>query len=127
MKTDEQLKTDVTSEMEWDPAINATHVGVAVKGGLVRPPDPEPGRPPVIDCTQRRPPIGTTQCADEPHATQLPPCAFEHYRDRRPVRTTRANALFDWWVHLAASPAKQLELLQWSPLQAAPGRHVPAP
>lgn len=35
MKTDEQLKTDVTSEMEWDPAINATHVGVAVKGGVV--------------------------------------------------------------------------------------------
>ncbi len=35
MKTDEQLKTDVTSEMEWDPAINATHVGVAVKGGVL--------------------------------------------------------------------------------------------
>lgn len=35
MKTDEQLKTDVTSELEWDPAINATHVGVAVKGGVV--------------------------------------------------------------------------------------------
>ena len=35
MKTDAQLKTDVTSELEWDPAINATHVGVAVKGGVV--------------------------------------------------------------------------------------------
>jgi len=35
MKTDAQLKTDVTSELEWDPAINATQVGVAVKGGVV--------------------------------------------------------------------------------------------
>jgi len=35
MKTDAQLKTDVTNELEWDPAINATHVGVAVTGGVV--------------------------------------------------------------------------------------------
>ncbi|NYG35330.1 alpha/beta fold hydrolase [Sphaerotilus montanus] len=56
-----------------------------------------------------------------------PSPAFERYRDLDRLLlssighwtgglsvTTRANALFDWWVHLAASPAKQLELLQWS-------------
>lgn len=35
MKTDAQLKIDVTSELEWDPSINATNVGVAVKDGVV--------------------------------------------------------------------------------------------
>jgi osmotically-inducible protein OsmY len=35
MKTDAQLKKDVTSELEWDPSIDATNVGVAVKGGVV--------------------------------------------------------------------------------------------
>lgn len=35
MKTDEQLKKDVTVELEWDPSINASHVGVAVKNGVV--------------------------------------------------------------------------------------------
>jgi osmotically-inducible protein OsmY len=35
MKTDEQLKKDVTAELEWDPSINATQVGVAVKNGVV--------------------------------------------------------------------------------------------
>lgn len=35
MKTDEQLKKDVTAELEWDPSINATQVGVAVKAGVV--------------------------------------------------------------------------------------------
>lgn len=35
MKTDAQLKKDVTNELEWDPAINATHVGVAVESGVV--------------------------------------------------------------------------------------------
>ena len=35
MKTDAQLKTDVTNELEWDPSINAAHVGVAAKGGVV--------------------------------------------------------------------------------------------
>lgn len=35
MKTDAQLKKDVTAELEWDPSINATQVGVAVKGGVV--------------------------------------------------------------------------------------------
>jgi len=35
MKTDAQLKKDVQAELEWDPAINATHVGVAVQDGVV--------------------------------------------------------------------------------------------
>jgi len=35
MKSDAQLKTDVTHELEWDPSINATHVGVAVQDGVV--------------------------------------------------------------------------------------------
>ncbi len=35
MKTDQQLKKDVIAELEWDPAINAAHVGVAVKDGVV--------------------------------------------------------------------------------------------
>lgn len=35
MKTDTQLKADVTDELAWDPAINAAAVGVAVKDGVV--------------------------------------------------------------------------------------------
>lgn len=35
MKSDEQLKNDVVAELEWDPSINATQVGVAVKAGVV--------------------------------------------------------------------------------------------
>lgn len=35
MKTDAQLKEDVTNELEWTPSINANHVGVAVKNGVV--------------------------------------------------------------------------------------------
>lgn len=35
MKTDMQLKKDVSAELEWDPSINATHVGVAVMAGVV--------------------------------------------------------------------------------------------
>jgi len=35
MKTDQQLKKDVSAELEWDPSINATRVGVAVKDGIV--------------------------------------------------------------------------------------------
>ena len=35
MKTDAQLKNDVTAELEWDPSIHATQVGVAVKAGVV--------------------------------------------------------------------------------------------
>jgi osmotically-inducible protein OsmY len=35
MKSDSQLKKDVQAELEWDPVINATHVGVAVADGVV--------------------------------------------------------------------------------------------
>ena len=35
MKTDAQLKLDVSNELEWEPSINATNVGVAVKNGVV--------------------------------------------------------------------------------------------
>lgn len=35
MKTDAQLKTDVIRELEWDPSINAAHVGVAAQDGVV--------------------------------------------------------------------------------------------
>jgi osmotically-inducible protein OsmY len=35
MKTDAQLKKDVQAELEWDPSINAAHVGVAVQEGVV--------------------------------------------------------------------------------------------
>lgn len=35
MKTDAQLKKDVEAEFEWDPAIDAAHVGVAVQDGVV--------------------------------------------------------------------------------------------
>ena len=35
MKTDAQLKKDVEAELDWDAAINAAHVGVAVQDGVV--------------------------------------------------------------------------------------------
>jgi len=35
MKSDIQLKADVTAELAWDPAINATDIGVMVKDGVV--------------------------------------------------------------------------------------------
>jgi osmotically-inducible protein OsmY len=35
MKTDEQLKKDVVAELDWEPSVKATHVGVAVSGGVV--------------------------------------------------------------------------------------------
>ena len=35
MKTDHQLKLDVTAELAWDPAIKADAIGVAVKDGIV--------------------------------------------------------------------------------------------
>lgn len=35
MKTDAQLKEDVTKELEWEPSVNASQVGVAVKNGVV--------------------------------------------------------------------------------------------
>ncbi len=35
MKTDAHLKADVTEELAWDPAVNATSIGVAVRDGVV--------------------------------------------------------------------------------------------
>jgi osmotically-inducible protein OsmY len=35
MKTDSQLKKDVEAELQWDPAIDATRVGVVVTDGVV--------------------------------------------------------------------------------------------
>ncbi len=35
MKTDAQLKKDVTAELEWDPSINPSHVGVTAADGVV--------------------------------------------------------------------------------------------
>jgi osmotically-inducible protein OsmY len=35
MKTDMQLKVEVTDELAWDPAINAAGIGVMVKDGVV--------------------------------------------------------------------------------------------
>jgi osmotically-inducible protein OsmY len=34
-KSDSQLKKDVESELEWDPAVTANNIGVAVKDGVV--------------------------------------------------------------------------------------------
>ena len=35
MKTDVELKTDVTAELAWDPAVKSTAIGVAVRDGVV--------------------------------------------------------------------------------------------
>jgi osmotically-inducible protein OsmY len=35
MKTDSEIKKDVLAEMEWDPEVNAAHVGISVKDGVV--------------------------------------------------------------------------------------------
>ena len=35
MKTDADLKRDVTAELAWDPAVKSTAIGVAVKDGVV--------------------------------------------------------------------------------------------
>lgn len=35
MKTDAQLKNDVSNELQWDPSVNAAHVGVAARDGVV--------------------------------------------------------------------------------------------
>jgi osmotically-inducible protein OsmY len=35
MKADAQLKADVSAELDWEPSINASHVGVAVDNGVV--------------------------------------------------------------------------------------------
>jgi osmotically-inducible protein OsmY len=34
-KCHEKLKEEVTTELQWEPSINATQVGVAVKNGVV--------------------------------------------------------------------------------------------
>jgi osmotically-inducible protein OsmY len=35
MKTDAQIQRDVTAQLQWDPAIQATQIGVQVKNGVV--------------------------------------------------------------------------------------------
>jgi osmotically-inducible protein OsmY len=35
MKTDKALKDDVQDELTWEPRVNATHIGVTVKEGVV--------------------------------------------------------------------------------------------
>jgi len=35
MKSDLQIKSDVTDELIWDPAVNSTNIGVAVRDGIV--------------------------------------------------------------------------------------------
>jgi len=35
VKTDADLKTDVTAELAWDPSVRSTAIGVAVKNGVV--------------------------------------------------------------------------------------------
>ena len=35
MKSDSDVKHDVTEELRWDPAVNATNIGVAVRDGIV--------------------------------------------------------------------------------------------
>ena len=35
MKTDTDLKRDVTAELDWDPAVKSNAIGVAVKDGVV--------------------------------------------------------------------------------------------
>ena len=37
MKTDADLKKEVIAELAWDPAVEATAIGVAVKDGVVTP------------------------------------------------------------------------------------------
>jgi len=35
MEGDSQLKSDVQAELEWQPSVNAAHIGVATKDGVV--------------------------------------------------------------------------------------------
>ena len=35
MKTDSQVQQDVLSELQWEPSVNAAHIGVEVKDGVV--------------------------------------------------------------------------------------------
>lgn len=36
MRSDQDLKQDVLSELDWDPSVDQTHIGVAVQGGVVK-------------------------------------------------------------------------------------------
>lgn len=36
MRTDQQLKQDVTNELAWEPSIDEAHIGIAVNHGVVR-------------------------------------------------------------------------------------------
>ena len=35
VKTDLQLQQDVLAELKWEPSVNAAHIGVKVKDGIV--------------------------------------------------------------------------------------------
>lgn len=35
IKTDSQVQQDVCTELEWDPSVNATWIGVEVRDGIV--------------------------------------------------------------------------------------------
>src|ERR1051325_2669061 len=35
MRTDQQLKHDVTTELTWEPSVNEAHIGVSVTNGVV--------------------------------------------------------------------------------------------
>jgi osmotically-inducible protein OsmY len=35
MKTDQELKQDVSNELKWEPSVNEAHIGVSVNSGLV--------------------------------------------------------------------------------------------
>ncbi len=35
MKSDKQLQSDVLAELQWEPSVNAAHIGVEVKDGVV--------------------------------------------------------------------------------------------
>ena len=35
MKSDKQVQQDVLAELDWEPSVNAAHIGVEVKGGVV--------------------------------------------------------------------------------------------
>lgn len=35
MRTDQQLKQDVTNELKWEPSVVETHIGVSVTNGIV--------------------------------------------------------------------------------------------
>jgi osmotically-inducible protein OsmY len=35
MRTDQQLKQDVTNELKWEPSVNEAHIGVSVTNGII--------------------------------------------------------------------------------------------